>query len=75
MAAAPAGGTERKDPLKEIVQPFIDAARAERDDVEWRWTPSSGISLELKKAVIAAEDLTPSDTATMLKFLPPCWRR
>ena len=37
---------------------FIDAARAERDDVEWRWTPSSGISLELKKAVIAAEDLS-----------------
>mgnify|MGYP001544639086 CR=1 FL=1 len=37
---------------------FIDVARAERDDVEWRWMPSSEISLELKKAVIAAEDLS-----------------
>lgn len=37
---------------------FIDAARAERDDVEWRWAPASEISLELKKAVIAAEDLS-----------------
>jgi monofunctional biosynthetic peptidoglycan transglycosylase len=37
---------------------FIDAARAERDSVEWRWTPSGEISLELKKAVIAAEDLS-----------------
>ena len=30
MAAAPTGGTERKDPLKEIVQPFIDLAHAPR---------------------------------------------
>ncbi|MEX1312133.1 MAG: monofunctional biosynthetic peptidoglycan transglycosylase [Candidatus Sulfomarinibacteraceae bacterium] len=37
---------------------FIDAARAERDDVEWRWAPSNEISPELKKAVIAAEDLS-----------------
>ena len=37
---------------------FIDSARAQRDDVEWRWAPASEISLELKKAVIAAEDLS-----------------
>jgi len=30
MAAAPAGGTERKGPLKEIVQPFIDLLHAPR---------------------------------------------
>ncbi len=30
MAAAPVGGTERKDPLKEIVQPFIDLVHAPR---------------------------------------------
>jgi monofunctional biosynthetic peptidoglycan transglycosylase len=37
---------------------FIDTARARGDDVEWRWTPYSNISLELKKAVVAAEDLS-----------------
>ena len=30
MAAAPVGGNERKDPLKEIVQPFIDLVHAPR---------------------------------------------
>ena len=37
---------------------FIDAARTRGDDVQWRWAPSSEISLELKKAVLAAEDLS-----------------
>jgi len=37
---------------------FIDAARAHGDDVEWRWVPYTDISLELKKAVVAAEDLS-----------------
>jgi monofunctional biosynthetic peptidoglycan transglycosylase len=37
---------------------FIDAARAHGVDVEWRWTPYDAISLELKKAVVAAEDLS-----------------
>ncbi|MGD8438898.1 MAG: monofunctional biosynthetic peptidoglycan transglycosylase [Holophagae bacterium] len=37
---------------------FIDAARARGDDVQWRWTPYDEISIEVKKAVVAAEDFS-----------------
>jgi len=37
---------------------FIDAARARGDRVEWRWVSYDRISLEVKKAVVAAEDLS-----------------
>ena len=37
---------------------FIDAARARGDNVEWRQTSYDRISIELKKAVLAAEDLS-----------------
>jgi monofunctional biosynthetic peptidoglycan transglycosylase len=37
---------------------FIEAARARGDNVEWRWVPYHQISLEVKKAVIAAEDMS-----------------
>ncbi len=37
---------------------FIEAARARGDNVEWRWVPYHRISLEAKKAVVAAEDLS-----------------
>ena len=37
---------------------FIEAARAQGDRVEWRWVPYDRISLEVKKAVVAAEDLS-----------------
>jgi monofunctional biosynthetic peptidoglycan transglycosylase len=37
---------------------FIDAARAPGETVEWRWTPYGRISIEVKKAVIAAEDMS-----------------
>jgi len=37
---------------------FIEAARARGDRVEWSWVPYDGISIEVKKAVIAAEDLS-----------------
>ncbi|MEN8164807.1 MAG: monofunctional biosynthetic peptidoglycan transglycosylase [Acidobacteriota bacterium] len=37
---------------------FIDAARERGENVEWRWTPYTKISLELKKAVVTAEDLS-----------------
>ncbi|MEJ2189841.1 MAG: hypothetical protein P8Y93_10615, partial [Acidobacteriota bacterium] len=34
---------------------FIEAARARGERVEWRWVPYGSISLDLKKAVVAAE--------------------
>ena len=37
---------------------FIEAAKARGNDVEWRWVPHARISFELKKAVVAAEDLS-----------------
>jgi monofunctional biosynthetic peptidoglycan transglycosylase len=37
---------------------FIEAAKARGNDVEWRWVPYARISLELTKAVVAAEDLS-----------------
>ena len=37
---------------------FIDAAHTRGDDVQWRRAPYSEISLELKKAAVAAEDLS-----------------
>jgi monofunctional biosynthetic peptidoglycan transglycosylase len=37
---------------------FIDAARARGEDVQWRWVPYDRISLEAKKAVVAAEDMS-----------------
>lgn len=37
---------------------FVDAARDRGDNVDWRWVPYDRISLEVKKAVVAAEDLS-----------------
>jgi len=37
---------------------FFEAAKARGNDVEWRWVPYARISFELKKAVVAAEDLS-----------------
>ncbi len=37
---------------------FIEAARARGDRVEWRWVPYDRISIEVKKAVVAAEDMS-----------------
>ena len=37
---------------------FIEAAKARGDEVRWRWVPYAGISLEMKKAVVVAEDLS-----------------
>jgi monofunctional biosynthetic peptidoglycan transglycosylase len=37
---------------------FIEAARARGERVEWRWVPYGSISLDLKKAVVAAEDMS-----------------
>jgi len=37
---------------------FIEAAKARGNDVEWRWVPYPRISFELKKSVVAAEDLS-----------------
>lgn len=37
---------------------FIEAARARGDSVDWRCTPYDRISIEVKKAIIAAEDLS-----------------
>ncbi len=37
---------------------FIEAAKARGDQVVWRWVPASRISLDLKKAVVVAEDLS-----------------
>jgi monofunctional biosynthetic peptidoglycan transglycosylase len=37
---------------------FIEAAKARGVQVEWRWVPARRISLDLKKAVVVAEDLS-----------------
>jgi monofunctional biosynthetic peptidoglycan transglycosylase len=37
---------------------FIDSARSGGIDVQWTWVPSNAISLDLKKAVLVAEDLS-----------------
>jgi monofunctional biosynthetic peptidoglycan transglycosylase len=37
---------------------FIDRARDRGTDLEWRWVSSDAISIELKKAVLVAEDLS-----------------
>lgn len=37
---------------------FIEAARSRGDRVEWSWVPYDRVSLEIKKAVVAAEDLS-----------------
>ncbi len=37
---------------------FIEAAKTRGDDVEWSWVSYSGISIEIKKAVVAAEDMS-----------------
>jgi monofunctional biosynthetic peptidoglycan transglycosylase len=37
---------------------FITAAKARGDDVEWSWVPYDRISIEVKKAVVAAEDMS-----------------
>jgi monofunctional biosynthetic peptidoglycan transglycosylase len=37
---------------------FIERARSRGNNIEWRWVPSGAISIELKKAVLVAEDLS-----------------
>ncbi len=37
---------------------FIEAAKARGTNVAWRWVPAHQISLEFKKAVVVAEDLS-----------------
>jgi monofunctional biosynthetic peptidoglycan transglycosylase len=37
---------------------FIEAARARGEHVEWQWAPYGEISLELRKAVVASEDMS-----------------
>ena len=37
---------------------FIEQARSRGLEVEWRWVPAQGISVNLKKAVLVAEDLS-----------------
>ena len=37
---------------------FIEAARARGDEVTWQWAPYDEISIEAKKAVVAAEDMS-----------------
>ena len=37
---------------------FIEQARSRGTDIEWRWTSSAAISIDLKKAVLVAEDLS-----------------
>jgi monofunctional biosynthetic peptidoglycan transglycosylase len=37
---------------------FITAAKARGDRVEWSWVPYDRISIEVKKAVVAAEDMS-----------------
>jgi monofunctional biosynthetic peptidoglycan transglycosylase len=37
---------------------FIEEARSRSTDVEWRWVSADGISIDLKKAVLVAEDLS-----------------
>jgi monofunctional biosynthetic peptidoglycan transglycosylase len=44
-----------KDPTTSA---FMDAARRRGDEVAWRWVPYDRISPEVKKAVVAAEDMS-----------------
>ena len=37
---------------------FIERARSQGTDVEWRWVSADAISIDLKKAVLVAEDLS-----------------
>ncbi len=37
---------------------FIETAKARGDQVRWEWVPAGRISLQLKKAVVVAEDLS-----------------
>jgi len=37
---------------------FIEQARSRGTDIDWRWVSSNAISIELKKAVLVAEDLS-----------------
>ena len=37
---------------------FIERARSQGTDVEWRWVSADAISVNLKKAVLVAEDLS-----------------
>jgi len=37
---------------------FIETAKARGDGVEWNWVPYDRISIEIKKAVVAAEDMS-----------------
>jgi monofunctional biosynthetic peptidoglycan transglycosylase len=37
---------------------FVEKARSRGVDVEWRWVSTEAISIELKKAVLVAEDLS-----------------
>ena len=37
---------------------FIEAAKTNGDRVEWSWVPYDRISIEVKKAVVAAEDMS-----------------
>lgn len=37
---------------------FIEQARSRSTDVEWRWVSADAISIDLKKAVLVAEDLS-----------------
>ena len=37
---------------------FIDRARAQGKDIQWHWVPFNAISIDLKKAVLVAEDLS-----------------
>ena len=37
---------------------FIEQARSRSADVEWRWVSADAISIDLKKAVLVAEDLS-----------------
>ena len=37
---------------------FIEAAKTRGDGVEWSWVPYDRISVEVKKAVVAAEDMS-----------------
>jgi monofunctional biosynthetic peptidoglycan transglycosylase len=37
---------------------FIEQARSRGTDVEWRWVSANAISIDLKKAVLVAEDLS-----------------
>ena len=37
---------------------FIEQARSRGTDIEWRWASADAISMDLKKAVLVAEDLS-----------------